>query len=1382
MYLPAAMNPFLNSVPTHSHTQRNPAINFAHHSVRMMAKLALATSRLALFAAPLSFRPAMHDYSLEHLNTRSFEQLVQALSLAVLGSSVSIFGDGPDGGREATFNGRINYPEGGPWNGYGIVQAKFRQRPDAEPKANADWVIENLKAEFAKFSPAEKLGGIGVRHRPAFYVIATNVALSAVAGTGGKDRVAKTLDGFKKTHGLKGYAIWDRDQICRLLDSHTGIRTTYAAWLTPGDVLMQMIKHLELGGSDFGEIMLRYLRVELLDDQLAKLSQGGYTEANNIPLSNVFVDLPLESQEKPKDSKTDEAPKRVTFLASILEEGRKVLRPSYGSRPDKRTLLTPPVEGRIVLIGGPGQGKTTVGVFTCQLLRAALLRDAAANYAPEVERALQTIENECHTMPPVHALRYPLRVDLKRLAESLAGKGDIPSDSLLDFLIKHISKRAGTDLRRDEFRQWIATYPWLLVLDGLDEVPASSNRKQVTDAIRDFVSIEAHDRDADLLILATTRPQGYSNEFDATLYRHLTLAPLQPVEALHYGTRLAEARHPGLRTRIEDLTSALRRATSNPATARLMESPLQVTIMLSLIEGGGEPPEQRWKLFRDYYDVIYRREKERGTSYSEILRRYEPDMHWLHHRVGWLLQRRNASAGQTASRLTHGELEELVNQRLLKRGHNEDEPRAALVKEIRLAATERLVLLVGNTENEIGFEIRSLQEFMAAEHCFDGGEDCARKTLHTIAAYPYWLNVFLFIAGRIFFEKESLIDSVISVCEQLNEPLTDPALGASHAGSRLALALLHDGVTRNQPENTRVLARCAARALEGDDLSVVPIMSSLTNTDIVDVWRDELVAIARDHHASLPMFAWRLCVQMLAAGQSWAADLLRTKFPWHHEDVWAFMLGTLDQKEALSPEFWRLFEPYMYRHSPVLVLHLLRQADQGIPQQLGIPQLENLHSLARTQTSPSEVELLSDTGEKTGMRFLIQSLKHDSAWQPLKNKIPVTNNIHPDWLIFRAVSEFAEAPSPTKLAEVVDRLGRIPSDKLWRVNWVLPWQARYCSGLLERGLSSSSVQTEVQDGSLGTADDWAHWETLISSGISLHQLGEHGLPRRISPQSLRPLLSPFAWSLSIGFDDKDMAFSDSLAALVESAFICDPEILQTVVCMCAHRYGRWSQRGQPIPDGIIRLINACLSRDWLISREFVFRLIDAASKSIVAKDLLVAIRLRVDGQWCKEDETTLNSLDNAVCRLLESVELHSDTGVRIVGAMSFLPPVPAARKIPEVVLALLEHQDEAHRRASVVLRINGLSWKPEDSARLAGAALDCRKAYPGHLPQWLDFVDSSGSGGSAVETFLVVLLKLLREADDSRYLTTKAAALLNTLVKRRPTIEHLIDPTQACSV
>lgn len=52
----------------------------------------------------------MTDYNLAGLSTRSFEQLIQAIALKVVSPGVVVFGDGPDGGREATFNGLTRYP------------------------------------------------------------------------------------------------------------------------------------------------------------------------------------------------------------------------------------------------------------------------------------------------------------------------------------------------------------------------------------------------------------------------------------------------------------------------------------------------------------------------------------------------------------------------------------------------------------------------------------------------------------------------------------------------------------------------------------------------------------------------------------------------------------------------------------------------------------------------------------------------------------------------------------------------------------------------------------------------------------------------------------------------------------------------------------------------------------------------------------------------------------------------------------------------------------------------------------------------------------------------------------------------------------------------
>jgi len=50
------------------------------------------------------------DYKLSGLSSGSFEKLTQALTLAIFGPNSVIFGDGPDGGLEATFDGPVPYP------------------------------------------------------------------------------------------------------------------------------------------------------------------------------------------------------------------------------------------------------------------------------------------------------------------------------------------------------------------------------------------------------------------------------------------------------------------------------------------------------------------------------------------------------------------------------------------------------------------------------------------------------------------------------------------------------------------------------------------------------------------------------------------------------------------------------------------------------------------------------------------------------------------------------------------------------------------------------------------------------------------------------------------------------------------------------------------------------------------------------------------------------------------------------------------------------------------------------------------------------------------------------------------------------------------------
>jgi len=184
----------------------------------------------------------MPDYNLDGLDPRSFEHIVQAISKKEIANGVTPFGDGPDGAREATFDGKMNYPSlSAPWEGYLVVQSKFKLHPTGDPKFDGDWLIEQLKRDLAKFKDAKRN-----LKRPEYYLVTTNIRLSAVADTGTQDRVDALLATEGTGLGFKGQGVWGYDELCRFLDTNQDVRNAYAQFITPGDVLGKMNENLDL--------------------------------------------------------------------------------------------------------------------------------------------------------------------------------------------------------------------------------------------------------------------------------------------------------------------------------------------------------------------------------------------------------------------------------------------------------------------------------------------------------------------------------------------------------------------------------------------------------------------------------------------------------------------------------------------------------------------------------------------------------------------------------------------------------------------------------------------------------------------------------------------------------------------------------------------------------------------------------------------------------------------------------------------------------------------------------------------------------------------------------------------------------------------------------
>ena len=984
------------------------------------------------------------DYDLSRLSSRSFEQLAQALAVRHFGPGAVIFGDGPDGGREALVEGKMEFaPHGSPWDGVCVVQAKFRQRP-LGTEHDGPWAIEALEQELKKF--AARTGG---RSRPSYFIFVTNVVLSPRAG-GAKDQAMKKLEEAKNRWGLRDYDIWDYDKLRTWLDVDAEVRTTFG-WVTAGDVLGTVLHSIEDATTTFERAIVNYLEKTLIADRFVRLEEAGHSAEQPTPLSNVFVDLPV-AEEPVSDG---------LFMRELLE--RTPILDSHGASRE------PQADRRVVLVGGPGQGKTTLGQFACQIFRASLLADRPEqSISPEGREAIKAVKAACYAarLPFGRGPRFPLRVTLTDLAKTLS-ENERP---LLAYLAEMISGRVGSAVSSDLFRQWLGAYPWFLVLDGLDEVPASAGRERVMRCVTEFW-VDAAQAKADIVVLATTRPQGYNNDLSPDRYEHLELAELSTTQALDYGFRLAAARYGANSDRVDTVKTRLTSAANDETTAHLMRSPLQVAIMTALVDRHGQPPHERWSLFDTYYDVIYQRERERDTDAAAILREYRPDIDAIHQHVGLALQVLTTHEGHSDPRLTSAQLGQIIDARLASEGHKAPEM-SAMAGEIRSAAELRLVFLVGAQSDRIGFEIRSLQEFMAAGALVDGPDGQVIRRLAMIAPLPAWRNVMLFAAGKCFVRRQYMRAQLHSLCRELD--VNDPLLGAAQAGARLALDLLEDRTAWRQPHHHRVNAEHALDSLSLADPDVALRLARCHHENVDDLYASRLASDIAGADEVRRTNARRCLVALHAAGVRWAQSLLRKHLPASAHEAHdmlsklpVHMLRSLDEAELRA-----CIELFTYEEFAALDMGPLQSLFPGLP-------------WIRFHDSQSyAMSFSAGRGYELTITPVSASPSHPRYARDIQRGPVIFES--PTIAVYRATREFAREPTLEQLRETLKLIANSSTPDVWGpFVGSAPWPLGV---LLARASSKEELVQLSETNVLGDYADWVAAEKKWSKDdISLKE-------------------------------------------------------------------------------------------------------------------------------------------------------------------------------------------------------------------------------------------------------------------------------------------------------
>ncbi|HKO98453.1 MAG TPA: hypothetical protein VJU86_15760 [Pyrinomonadaceae bacterium] len=736
------------------------------------------------------------DYPLENLGPERFQQICQSLLTKEFPDVQCFPVAQPDGGRDS-----IAYFPSYQRDQFIVFQVKFVRRPQAEQEPQR-WMVEVAEKESSKI---RKLIPKGAK---AFYLI-TNVSGTSHLEVGSIDKMQEVLS---EAIGVPSVCWW-RDDINRRLDDAWNLKWIYPELMVGPDLIRSII---ESGLTENKEQRTAAIRAFVRDqydiDQEVRFKQ---VELQN-RLLDLFIDVPVTfghqsarhkqyyynqllqivAQEVPAIEETEADNFKMTSESGSVQEyyyreGRSVGAASL--------LLHPIGQGniaRMVLEGAPGQGKSTIAQYICQVHRMRLLNR-------EVELASLPAH---HSSVPV---RIPFKVDLRDLATWLGKKDPFSAEdteapiphwrkSLEAFLAAQVRHHSGgANFTFEDLIAVAKLSSLLLVFDGLDEIADITRRQEVVDEIIKGVN-RLEENAASLQVIVTSRPAAFANSpglpDDAFPYFQLNAVTRSLINE-YAGNWLRARKIQGRQS--SEFRNILKEKLDQPHLRDLARNPMQLAILLSLIHTRGSSlPDKRTALYDSYIELFFSREAEK----SPVVREHRDLLIDIHRYLAWVLHS-EAEQGHDRGSITVERLKEILSSYLTLEGHD-----PALSSKLFTGMVERVVALVSRVEGTFEFEVQPLREYFAARFLYEtapysppGGEQRGTKPdrFDAIAKDFYWLNVTRFYAGC--FSKGELA----SLVDRLQELVQEEGYRFTSHPRMLAATLLSDWVFTQHPRSVR---------------------------------------------------------------------------------------------------------------------------------------------------------------------------------------------------------------------------------------------------------------------------------------------------------------------------------------------------------------------------------------------------------------------------------------------------------------------------------------------------------------------------------------------------------------------------------------------------
>ncbi len=723
------------------------------------------------------------DYHYETLNHQRFQKLSQSLIVAQFPNTQCLPVEQPDGGRDAfSFYTELNQ------NGLIVFQVKFSKNPSR--KTGREFIKDVIKSEKAK---VEKL----IQRGATQYVLITNVEGTAHLDSGSIDKVNQALS---KQFGISSQ-VWWRDDLDRRLENFPNIKLSYPEILKATDILPMLIQcNSDSGITKVARALKSYMAIQYDKDKDVKFKQVNLKRN----LTNMFVDLPIGYKQTMFlqwifHILNDEEPDEIfAYIHQFdIDEYYEIQQDSLS----EHTLLAgsflanmPAGKGvsRFVVEGAPGQGKSTVTQFICQVNRVRFL-----DKKDELSEISEAHKNGI--------ARTPFRLDMRDYAAwvsnrdpfSNTGKTSRRSDgpiSLESFLVRHVEVlTGGLHITTDDLLLFFKSFHSIIVLDGFDEVADIKTRERIVEEICDAaLRLDQHAKS--IQIIVTSRPAAFVNSpgFPEDDWIYLELKDLKKENIEAYKDKWVKVRDLD-EEESRQVSSILKDKIELPYLRDLARNPMQLTILLHLIHVQGVAlPEKRTMLYEEYMKLFLNREAEK----SKVVRENRELLLSIHGVLAWVLHTQ-VENGEGSGSVTKVELIEEVKNYLKAEEHD-----LSLAHELFQGTVERVGVLVSRKEGMYEFEVQPLREYFAARHLYKtapyspvGSDKKGTKPerFEALARNFFWTNVTRFFCG--FYDQgelDSLVEGIASLAESNGYSLINQP-------RNLAMMLLSDHVFTQAP-------------------------------------------------------------------------------------------------------------------------------------------------------------------------------------------------------------------------------------------------------------------------------------------------------------------------------------------------------------------------------------------------------------------------------------------------------------------------------------------------------------------------------------------------------------------------------------------------------